>query len=92
MEHHYPECIACDVTMCIRCCSAGALVIECYRSNIQFFLVMASETPKIYAMFGYKFTQLDLKNSTTYFENDAIHTNIWLKICRGTDGVNPNTS
>ena len=42
MEHHYPECIACDATVCIRRCRADALLSGIGR--IFHFFVMASET------------------------------------------------
>ena len=52
---------------------------------------MASETPRIYAMFGCKFTP-GLEKCYHSFAKDAILTNILLKKRRRSDGVNYNTS
>ena len=52
---------------------------------------MASETPRVCAMFGCKFIP-GVKKCYHSFQNDAILTNICLKKCRRSDGVNPNTA
>ena len=58
LEHHYPECITCDVTLCILSllCRQCRCFIECYQSHIPNLFMMASETPRVYDMFGCKFT------------------------------------
>ena len=52
---------------------------------------MASETPMACAMFGCKFIPR-VKKCYHSFPKDAILTNICLKKCRRSDGVNPNTA
>ena len=52
---------------------------------------MASETPRIYAMFGWKFT-LGVEKCCHSFPKDAILANIWLQKCRKSDGGNPKTT
>ena len=52
---------------------------------------MASETPRIYAMFGCRFTP-GVEKCCHSFSKDAILPDIWLKKCRRSDGVNPNTA
>ena len=63
MEHHYTECIACDVTVCIRCSCPCALLSVI--GHIFHFFVMASVTTRIYAMLGVNL-HLELKNATTH--------------------------
>ena len=60
--------------------------IQWYRSYIS-----ASETPRIYAMFFCKFTP-GVEKMLPLIRKNAILTNIWLKKCRRSDGVNDNTS
>ena len=55
------------------------------------YLMMASETPRIYAMFGCKFTP-GVEKWYDSFVKEVILTNILLKKCRRSDGVNYNTS
>ena len=50
---HYPEYIACDVTPCILSLLCWCF-IECYQSHVPFF-VMASQTPRVCALFWRKF-------------------------------------
>ena len=54
------------------------------------YLMMASETPRIYAMFGCKFIP-GVKKCYHSFPKDAILINICLKKCQRSDDVNPNT-
>ena len=60
MEHHYPE------RKSVTSSQRGWCFVECHMSHIHFF-VMASETPRIYAMFGV-YLHLELKNATTHSE------------------------
>ena len=87
MEHHYPECVACDVTICLRRCCADALLSVIGRI---FSFFMTSETPRIYSMFGCKFIP-GVEKCCHSFSKDAIFTNIWLEKC-WSDGVNLNTA
>ena len=52
---------------------------------------MASETPRVCAKFGCKFIP-GVKKCYHSFPKEAILTNICLKKCRRSDGVNPNTA
>ena len=88
LEHHCPECIACDVTMCIHRCCDGALLSVI--GLILHLFVMASETQRVYAMFWCKFTP-GVEKCYHSFPKDAILTNIWLQKYRSSDGVNPTT-
>ena len=73
-------------------CVSAALVLYSVISVSYFnYLMMASETPRIYAMFRCKFTT-GVEKRYRSFANDAILTNKWLKKCRRSDGVNYNTS
>ena len=63
LEHHCPECIACDVTLRILLCCAGSLLSVIGR--ILHFFVLASEARMVYAMFGCKFTP-GVKHSITH--------------------------
>ena len=54
LEHHYPECMACDGTLRILSLQCWCFV-ACYRSHITIFL-MSFGTPRVYAMFGCNFT------------------------------------
>ena len=83
MELHYPQCIACDFIMYILSllCVLYSVVSVSYFN----YLMMASETPRIYAMFGCKFTP-GFEKCYHSFAKDVIHTNIWLKKCRKLGG------
>ena len=71
---------------------AAVLVLYSVISVSYFnYLKMASETPSIYAMFGCKFTP-GVEKRYHSFAKYAILTNIWLKKCQRSDGVNYNTS
>ena len=72
---------------------AAVLVLYSVISVSYFnYLMMVSETPRTYAMFGYKFTP-GVEKCYHSFANDAILLpNIRLKKCRRSDGVNYNTS
>ena len=70
---------------------AAVLVLYSVISVSYFnYLMIASETPRIYAMFGCKLTP-GVEKCYHSFANDAILPNIWLKKCRRSDGVNCNT-
>ena len=71
---------------------AAALVLYSVMSVSYFnYLMMASEIPRIYAMFGCKFTP-GVEKCYHSFANDVILTNKWLKKYRRSDVVNYNTS
>ena len=71
---------------------AAVLVLYSVISVSYFnYLMMASETPRVCAMFGYKFIHGVMKCYQS-FSKGSILTNIWLKKCRRSDGVNPNTA
>ena len=71
---------------------AAVLVLYSVISVSYFdYLMMASETPRIYAIFGWNI-HLELKNCYHSFAKDTILTNIRLKKCWRSDGVNYNTS
>ena len=90
MGLQYPQCIACDVIMYILSLLYWCF-IQWYRSHISIILIMSSETLRIYAMFWFKFTPR-VEKCYHSSANSAILTNIWLKKCRRSNGVNCNTS
>ena len=70
--------------------SVAAVVLYSLISVSYFnYLMMASETLRIYAMFGCKFTPRVEKCYHSFAKN-VILTNIWLKKCRRSDVVNYN--
>ena len=72
--------------------SVAVLVLYSVISVSYFkYLMMASETPRVCAIFGCKFIP-GVKKCYHSFPKDAILINICVKKCRRSDGVNPNTA
>ena len=73
--------------------SAAAVLVHYSVISVSYFnyLMMASETPRVSAMFGCKFIP-GVKKCYHSFPKNAILRNIWVKKCRRSDGVNPNTT
>ena len=73
--------------------SVSAVLVLYSGVSVSYFnyLMMASETPRIYAMFRCKFTP-GVEKCYHSVANDAILTNKWLKKRWRSDGVNYNTS
>ena len=72
------------------CKSVAAVLVLYSVISVSYFnyLMMASETPRECAMFGCKFVP-GVKKCYHSFPKDAILTNICLKKCQKSDGVNP---
>ena len=73
--------------------SVADVLVLCSVISVSYFnyLTMVSETPRTYAMFGCTFTH-GVEKCSHSFAKEAILTNIWLKKCQRSDGVNYNTS